>query len=88
MLIEDKRPTYVKGLRVEEWYTHLTLCWVLNVTCMYPILDYMTRMCAHNFSIALITFIPYMQEYLSMFLNETLRMNLMKQASAFEKDKI
>jgi len=55
---------------------------------MYPILDYVTRISEHNFSIAVITFIPCMHEYLSMFLNETLRINLMNQANGFEKEMI
>jgi len=78
-------PTYVKKLRVEEWNTINNPCLVPNVTWMF---DYVTRMYVHNFSIALITFIPYMHEYLSIFLNETWRINLINQASGFKKEMI
>jgi len=53
---------------------------------MYFVHDYTTRMCVHNLLMAPVTFIPYMHEYLCMFLNAYWRMNLMNQASGSEKE--
>ena len=49
---------------------------------MYSVHDYVTRMCVQN---VLVTFHTCMT-ILSVFLNESWRMNLMNQVSGFEKE--